>query len=178
MKLYIARHGQTNYNEARRCNADPSVDVYLTETGIAQAKRLAEELKEADFQHIIVSELKRTRQTAEYVNRYHGAEISVDPRLNDNQSGFEGRLVNEYYDALDKAPNKWEARLNGGESVADVKQRVAAFLDDLKKQPYDAVLVVTSMIIIQLLYATLDDLSFEEAWDLKVERGSCSIREL
>src|SRR6185369_14402091 len=42
MKVYIARHGQTNYNEARRCNADPSVDVFLTETGIRQAKELAE----------------------------------------------------------------------------------------------------------------------------------------
>ena len=42
MKLYFARHGQTNYDDLGICNADPSVDVYVTPVGEEQAKALSE----------------------------------------------------------------------------------------------------------------------------------------
>ena len=78
MKLYLARHGWTNYNDLRLCNADPTVDVHLTPTGVSQAEALADKLKQTALDHIIVSELKRTQQTAEIVNRFHHLEIEVD----------------------------------------------------------------------------------------------------
>ena len=72
MKLYIARHGQTNYNEQGLCNSDPAVDVYITENGVKQAENLAEKLKNVQIGQMFVSELKRTKQTAEIVNKHHG----------------------------------------------------------------------------------------------------------
>jgi broad specificity phosphatase PhoE len=178
VKLYLARHGQTNYNEARLCNADPSVDVYLTKTGIKQAAKLANDLKDATIQHIYISELRRTEQTADIINQYHQAPVTVDARLNDNRSGFEGKLVSDYYAALDAAPNKWEARLNDGESVADVKTRVNSFMQDLKTQDYKTVLIVTSMIIIQTVYGIINNLSYEDLRKIEVARGSCTKLEL
>jgi len=174
MKIYLARHGQTNYNEARLCNGDPNVEVYLTETGISQVNKLAEDLKESSFQHIFVSELLRTQQTADAVNQFHHLPITIDARLNDNRSGFEGKRVEDYYAAIDKSPNKWDVRFNGGESVADVKKRVNSFIEDLKKTKYDSVFIVTSMIIIQLIFGIIENLSCEELWKIKVERGSCA----
>src|SRR5688572_8554403 len=103
MKLYLARHTQTNYNARDLCNTDPSVDVHLTPTGIAQAEALADELKDAPIQHIFVSEFKRTLQTAEIINRYHDLNIEVHPLLNDIRSQFEGRSFREYVKALDAA---------------------------------------------------------------------------
>src|SRR5882762_9427713 len=149
MKLYVARHGQTNYNDLGLYSADPAADVHLTEVGLEQAKNLSEKLKDVNIDHIFVSELKRTQQTADIVNKYHNAPTAIDARLNDNRSGYEGKHYLEYYAALDNADDKWSVRFNDGESLEDVKERVRSFLDELKTKDYDSVLVVTSMVIVQ-----------------------------
>lgn len=69
MKLLLMRHGQTNYNRLGLCNDDPRDAVYLTDLGRRQALAAAVALRAARLEHIFVSELPRTRQTAEIVNR-------------------------------------------------------------------------------------------------------------
>lgn len=173
MKIYFARHGRTNYNDLELCNADPSVDVHITSAGIEQAKALANKLKEIPIDRIFVSELKRTLQTAEIVNAFHGAPIGTVPLLNDHRSGFEGKPAKLLMKALDKAENRWAARFNDGESIEDMKKRVAKFLDELKTKPYDTVLIVTSQWVIHAAVALIKNISNEEAWKLEVEQGSC-----
>ncbi len=173
MKLYVARHGQTNYNDVGLCNSDPAVDVHLTETGILEATNLSEKLKKVGLDRIFISELKRTRQTAGIINNHHDAPMTVDARLNDNRSGYEDKHYLEYYASLDKADDKWAVRLNGGESLEDVKDRVQSFLDDLKLKNYESVLIVTSMIIVQAIYGIINGLSNQEAWDFQVDKASC-----
>lgn len=90
MKITVVRHGQTNYNVAGLHNSDPSIDVHLTNNGIDEAKQVALKLKDEPFDALFVSELPRTRQTAEYINEYHKLPILVDARLNDINTGFEG----------------------------------------------------------------------------------------
>lgn len=155
MKLYVARHGQTNYNDQGLCNSDPRTDVHLTEMGTKQAENLANNLKDININQIFVSELKRTKQTADIVNQFHNAPIKVDARLNDNRSGYEDKHFSEYYAALDKADNRWTVRFNDGESLEDVKERVRNFLDELKGKDYNSVLIVTSMVIVQAIYRIL-----------------------
>jgi alpha-ribazole phosphatase len=173
MKVYFARHGTTNYNDLWLCNADPSADVYITAKGIRQAKVLAEKLKETPIDHIFVSELKRTQQTAEIVNGFHHAPVEVAPLLNDHRSGFEGKNFVLLTEAMDNADNRWTARFNDGESVEDMKKRVATFLNELKTKPYDTVLVVTSKWIIQAAVMIINNISYEEAWALDVQQGDC-----
>jgi histidine phosphatase superfamily protein (branch 1) len=88
MKIYLARHGKTNYNDLDLCNSDPSVDVHITSEGTKQAQALANKLKTVSLDRIFVSELRRTKQTAEIVNQFHGIEIDVEPLLNDHRSGY------------------------------------------------------------------------------------------
>ncbi|HTE57903.1 MAG TPA: histidine phosphatase family protein [Verrucomicrobiae bacterium] len=178
MKLYVARHGQTNYNDLGLCNADPSVDVHLTKDGIGQVEGLSERLKHIDIDQIFVSELKRTKQTAEILNKYHDAPVATDARLNDNRTGYEGLDYRKYLAALDSAENKWSVRLNDGESLEDVRVRIRSFLDSLKSKDFDAVLIVTSMFIVQAIYGVVHDLSYQEAWDLQVDKASCIELEL
>ena len=173
MKIYLARHGQTNYNELGLCNADPTVDVHLTDTGIQQSESLAENLKDVDFEVIFVSELNRTQQTAGIINKFHHADIKIDPNLNDNRTGFEGLPSADYYDALKKADNKWTVRFNDGESLADTKARTKHFIEELKTKPYKTVLVVTSMSVVQAFYGIINGFSDEQAWDFEVDKGSC-----
>ena len=173
MKLYVVRHGQTNYNDLELCNSDPTVDVHLTSLGTQQIQQLAQKLKNANIDHIITSELPRTKQTAAIINEYHNVPITIDARLNDNRTGFESKPYQQYHAALARAENKWTARFNGGESFEDIKKRVGNFLEELKNQDYDCVLIATSKIITQVMYGLTHGLSNQQTWDFKVEPGSC-----
>lgn len=171
MKLYLARHCRTNYNELGLCNADPTVDVHLTPRGIKQAEALAEKLKPIHIDHIFASELKRTMQTAEIINRFHGLEIEVDTRLNDIYSEFEGRHFGEYMEALEAASDRWTIRFNGGESIEDLKARTAHFIDELQSKPYGSTLVITSEWNIRAMFTLLQGFSNAKAWNVDVEQG-------
>jgi len=171
MKLYLARHGKTNYNELGLCNGDPNVDVHLTKVGAAQALTLGEKLAPATINQIYISELPRTLQTAEIVNKSHHAQVTVDARLNDIRTGFEGKHFSEYFAALDKAENRWTASFNNGESVEDFKKRVRSFLDDLRNKNEATPLIVTSEVVVQTIYGLLHNLSNSETWKFQVEQG-------
>jgi broad specificity phosphatase PhoE len=178
MKLYIARHGLTNYNELHLCNNDPTVDVFLTEKGIRQAQHLAESLKEVPIEVIYTSELKRTIQTATYVNEFHNLKIIPEAVLNDTVTGYEGQPVTDYTDQLDNSENRWTAKFNGGESLNDLKNRVRIFIDNLSQQDYESVLIVTSQYIIFAFLYWLDNLTNEEAWSSEVMQGDYTLLEL
>lgn len=140
MNLYVLRHGRTNYNALGLCNDDPGAAVHLDAIGRQQAQAAAEQLRDVALDRIIVSPLPRTRETAEIVNRYHGAPIETHPAIADIRSGFDGKPVSAYFDAI--AHDPLNARVNGGESLLDHKRRVLGFIDWLVGQPQDNVLVV------------------------------------
>lgn len=150
------RHGQTNYNLLGLCNDDPRDDVHLTELGIRQAETAAAALKDAALERIFVSELPRTRQTAEIVNRRHGVPIAVHAALNDIRSGFNNRPVADYFAATGR--DRLHLRANGGESLLDYKVRVLAFLDWLRPQPWREILVVAHEETLRVLAAHFRDL--------------------
>lgn len=174
MRLYVARHGRSNYNDLELFNSNPNVDVHLTELGIEQATKLAANLKNTSFEVIYVSELRRTRQTADIVNKLHNVQIIAHPLLNDHVSGFDDKPYAEYDALYEAAENPWTVRFNGGESLEDTRIRVAKFLEELKLYNYESVLVVTSMTIVQAFHGVLKNLSPEETWDISVDTGSYS----
>jgi broad specificity phosphatase PhoE len=172
VKLYVARHGRTNYNDLGLSNADPTVDVHLTDAGKLQAQTLAEKLKAIPFDHIYVSQLKRTQQTLQFVQRFQTAPATIDARLNDIRTGYEGRHSAEYYKVLATARDQWTAHFNGGESFKDVSARIQSFLDDLRTQNHQTVLIMTSQVLVQLMSSLLNHLPYEEALAAPVEQGS------
>ena len=121
MQVLFMRHGQTEYNLRGLCNDDPTQAVYLTPTGIAQAEAAAEILRATPLDLIVTSELPRTRQTGEIINRYHQLTLHTHPALNDIRSGHDGRPVGEYQRAI--ADDPLHARPAGGESLIEHKQR-------------------------------------------------------
>jgi len=83
--LLIARHGETDWNREGRWQgwADPP----LNDTGRAQARRLAEELRDLPFDAAYSSDLRRARETAEIVAAPHGVPVIEDPGLREIDIG-------------------------------------------------------------------------------------------
>ncbi len=174
MKLYLARHGRTNYNDLHLCNSDPSVDVHLTPLGVQQAEALAQKLLHTDLDHVFVSELRRTQQTAALVNKHHNAPVTVEPLLNDIRTGFENKTSSAYRDALHHASDPTTARFNDGESLQDIKERAQHFIDWLRDQKYQSVLIVTSAFLVQAMYEILQGLPTQSVEDyFGVGEASC-----
>lgn len=172
MRALFMRHGETDYNRLGLCNGDPTRAVRLSPTGIAQAARAAESLRLEPIERIIVSELPRTRQTADIVNRYHGAPITVQPALNDIRSGFEDRPVVDYQRAI--AADPLHSRPPGGELLLEHKARILGFLDWLAGQPERTLLVVGHEEGLRVVIAHFRGLPDEEMIRLSI--GNCEWR--
>ena len=82
MQLYLARHAESTYNVDQLLNSDPSVNVRLSETGIIQAEELAKKLDGENFESIYISELPRTKQTADIINKNSQIPLVIDKRIN------------------------------------------------------------------------------------------------
>ena len=147
-KLYILRHGQTNYNlqkivQGRGINSD------LNETGLTQAKAFFEHYKHLPFCAIYASNLKRTYQTIAHFETI-GHEIKRFAELDEISWGdHEGRPLTP----ADKAnymqvKNDWDKGLfhistQNGESPLDVQKRLQDFLDYLHQQKHESTLICT-----------------------------------
>ena len=173
MNLYVMRHGRTNYNELGLCNDDPNANVHLDDMGKQQAQAAAEQLRDVPLDRIIISPLPRTRQTAEFINLYHHAPIEVHPDIIDIRSGFDGKAVEAYFDAI--AHDLLNARVNGGESLRDHKQRVLGFIHWLQRQQQDNILVIAHEETMRVFVAYLEgNVPDERLRDLNM--GNCEYR--
>lgn len=173
MQVYFMRHGQTNYNLQSLCNDDPKQDVHLTHLGIEQAEIVANKLKDKNIKRIIVSELPRTRQTAEIINQYHNASIEQRAEINDIRSGFDSRRVIDYQQAI--AHDPLHTKINNGESLLEHRERVLKFLDWLRLQPEDSILVVAHEETMRVFYGYFHKLIMEDI--IKLSFDNCSYLE-
>ncbi|TNF35347.1 MAG: histidine phosphatase family protein [Gammaproteobacteria bacterium] len=173
MQVYFMRHGQTNYNVQSLCNDDPTRDVHLTHLGIEQAEIVASKLKDKKIQRIIVSQLPRTRQTAEIINQYHHAPIEPRAEINDIRSGFDSQPVINYQNAI--AHDPIHAKHNNGESLFEHRQRVLTFLDWLRLQPEEIVLVVAHEETMRVFYGYFHKMILEDI--IKLSFDNCSYLE-
>ena len=67
MKIYVIRHGQTNWNVEEIIQGKK--DIELNEVGIRQAYEVKEKLNMLNIDLIMCSPLKRTKKTAEIILR-------------------------------------------------------------------------------------------------------------
>lgn len=86
MKLTIVRHAESvaNSKKINQGNKNEWADTALTEKGLAQAKAVAKRLKDEDIEIIFCSTLKRAKETAEEINKFHNVAIKYDSRLIDD----------------------------------------------------------------------------------------------
>ena len=137
--LYLARHGETEWNRAGRWQGH--TDIPLSAIGRTQAEALAADLHGRGIVDVYASDLGRAAETAGIVARALGVEaVAVDARLRERGFGcFEGLTRDE---CADRHPEAWARYLAdrratppGGEPQSDVSARVVAALTDIARVP-------------------------------------------
>jgi len=96
-RLFIIRHGQTDWNLQRRIQGG-GADLELNSVGELQAAAAAAELADlGPFSIVASSHLLRAKRTADYISKYHAdARRVVDERFGEMRFGrFEGVALEE-----------------------------------------------------------------------------------
>ena len=79
--LYVVRHGETDYNVARRICGH--AEAQLTEKGYQQAELVAEKIAKQGIQidRLLASPLKGAQETARKIAERNQLTIETEPRL-------------------------------------------------------------------------------------------------
>ena len=176
MHLYVARHGQTQWNlENRVCGR---TDLPLTEEGWKQAWLLAERTKDLKLDVIISSPMLRARQTAEPVADIHGVEILMDDRLIEQDYGiYEG--VDRKDEGFQSNKRMFAYRYPQGESMMQLAGRVYGLLDEVKGKYADkTVLLVCHNGICRVIHSYFADMTNEEFATFSMENAALAQYEL
>lgn len=176
MKLYVARHGQTQWNlEDKVCGR---TDLPLTQTGLEQAQLLAARTRELPIDVIISSPMLRAKQTAAPTAALHGLEILVDERLIEQDYGiYEG--VSRFDEGFLNNKRHFAFRYPGGESMMDVAHRVYSLLEEIKeKYAGKNVLLVCHGGVCRVVRTYFEDMTNEEYFCYSEENANVRTYEL
>lgn len=135
MLIYLIRHGETRLNATGTLQG--WMDVPLNQNGIDLARITGKNMTGIRFDRCISSPLIRARQTAKIVLEYSGngdVPIETDERIKEINCGdLEGKhlsAMGENGPLFFRDPHKFPG-FPGGESIAELCKRTAAFLNDL-----------------------------------------------
>lgn len=165
MKLYLVRHGQTDWNLQDKIQG--WADVPLNDAGIKQAERLRDQLHKKNIipDKVYASPLQRVRSTAKIITDGK-QQIIIDERLMERNVGeLEGRLCREFFDfEIDFLDPKLNSGAHDVEPIRDFRARADAFLQDLKiSHDQDAeILVVSSNGLMKQLHMLISGVIPEE----------------
>lgn len=142
MKIYVMRHGTTNWNEQGRTQG--RTQNRLSAAGVELAETRAKEYKDVQFDVIYASPLMRTMQTARIMNQYHNVPLIKDDRIIEIDQGvFSKRLWRLLTDEEKELKAKRDISCKM-EPFADVLKRTKEFLDWLiENEKRENVLVVS-----------------------------------
>lgn len=177
LKLYVVRHGQTEWNKEKRIQGH--LDSKLTEEGIRHARLLGERLAETDFDALVASPSERTVETAKLIMGKRILPFKKDERLMEIHLGnWQGMTVDEIKAA---DPERFQCYVNTpslfqneeGENLHDVRKRLEAVLEDLEKTYRSGnVLVITHGMVIKVLQVLCKNQSLDGIKDFPVVDGT------
>ena len=176
-KLYLIRHGETDYNNELRFQGQ--IDIPLNQKGIEQAEKVAEFLKDVPLQAIYSSSLQRALTTAEIIGRSKGLEPQATDALremsfgiweNMNSKDIQKKYAKEWKDFFAKPAS---TKIPQGESMSDVQKRAYPVVQQiLDEHPEGDVAFVAHGGIIRVLICTMLGLDLDRSWHLHVGNAS------
>ena len=176
-KLYLIRHGETDYNSELRFQGQ--IDIPLNREGIEQAEKVADFFKDIPLQAIYTSTLQRARTTAEIIGNAKGIkpqetdalrEMSFGIWENMNSKDIQKNYAKEWKDFFASPAS---TTIPQGESMSEVQKRAYPVVQQiLDEHPEGDVAFVVHGGIIRVLICTMLGLDLNRAWHLHVGNAS------
>ena len=174
-RILAIRHGETAWNVDTRIQ--DHLDIPLNDTGLQQARWLAQALAERDALHAIyASDLSRAHVTAQTVADAVGLPVTAHRGLRERAFGdFQGRTFAEIEAELPDQVLHWRKRTpdwappGTGESLLVLRERVLATVDELASRHVgEQIVLVAHGGVMDVLYraATRLDLQAPRTWQL------------
>ncbi|WP_069649900.1 histidine phosphatase family protein [Caloranaerobacter ferrireducens] len=179
MKIYITRHGETEWNKLGKMQGWK--DSNLTIKGIEDAKKLGKSLAHIEFDKIYCSPLRRAIDTANYIKGDRNTEIIITESLKEMGfglwEGMEYSKISESYPTQHfnfwNKPHLYEPI--DGESFDVLFDRVQKVLNNIINYSNygDNILIVTHAVVIKAIYAIIRNHSLENFWSPPFIHGTC-----
>lgn len=183
MRLYIIRHGETEWNTVRRLQGQ--TDIALNENGRSLAEVTARALQDIPFALAFTSPLIRAEETARIILGHRSTPLIREERIREISFGvLEGRSILPEYNEIDDpefhyffdSPDKYHPPA-GGESIEELYCRTGDFLEELTRREdirQDTLLVSTHGAASRALLANITGCSLRDFWGPGVPKN-CAV---
>lgn len=185
MRLYIVRHGQTEWNAEKRLQGWKNSN--LTREGIVNAERLSRRLGDIDFDYIYSSPQQRALDTADIIRGNKNTEITILDGLKEIGFGaWEGMPIDsinkKYKDEFDTYLNRPHLyKPIDGESFEDIFKRAEKSLENIISRGGEDILIVSHGVTIKVLTSIIKKIPLEEIYNIPIHLGTalniCEVKE-
>lgn len=186
MLIYLMRHGETDWNKARRLQGQS--DIPLNEYGIELAVKTAEALADVPFDMAFCSPLGRAQETAKIILGNRATPLCTDERLKEINFGTNEGIC---FDSAKKNPEdplhnffckpEYYCPPEGAESFAQVAERGKTFLQE-KILPLEGscetILIVAHGAFNRSLVNSIMGTPLQEFWRISLPNCAVSILSL
>lgn len=139
-RFCLVRHGETDWNAARRLQGHTDID--LNARGLAQAQQMARALKNINLQFDVLytSDLQRAAKTAQAIEALFKTSAISNAALRERHLGaLQGLTTDE---APIREPELWKSHLSrditenllNGESIQQFSDRIRTVLEEIRVQ--------------------------------------------
>jgi phosphoserine phosphatase len=179
MRLYIVRHGETQWNKDEVFRGRK--DVPLNERGQQQAEVVGRYFQGKAVDRIVSSPLMRAVQTAQSISHTTGVPIEAWSEFTDIDFGiWEGLSLREVEERYPAELAVWRTspknlKIEAGETLAAVEDRISEGLKILCNGQEGAVVILTHRVICKLIVLTCLKMGAEHFWDMKYDPGSITL---
>ncbi|WP_244835210.1 histidine phosphatase family protein [Clostridium sp. BJN0001] len=183
MKIYLIRHGETDWNLKQIIQG--TNDTVLNDTGRRQAKKLANKLyydKNIKFSKVYTSKQKRAVETAKIIARILNKDYIIVQGIEEmNLGSFEKHKWEDVEKKFSDEFSLWMKdiryrRVPFGESYEDVLKRAIKTLYKIIKSNSENVAIVTHGAVIMAIVCLIKENSFNDI--LKFSALNSSIYEI
>ncbi|MDD5486015.1 MAG: histidine phosphatase family protein [Dehalococcoidales bacterium] len=178
MKMFLIRHGETDFNRQKRYQG--RTDVTLNEAGLQQIKALSRSLSKERIDKIYTSNLLRAENTAHVIAAGRNIEIVPCEMLMEIDFGaFEGLTFEEALSRYPRwQPDNFDFTCHSGESLRQLIRRVESFNDEIKHEPTASnIAVVSHAGCLRVLICLLLGISTNNWWRFTLDTASLTILE-
>ena len=177
MKIYLIRHGDVFNPKGLIYGRLPGFK--LSETGIKEAKEAGKYLDSlgAKPEIIITSPLLRTVQTAKIIQTFFpDVKIIKEKKIVEGDIGWQGIVKKDLirkkiWDQYLSAPSS----ITTGERFSGVQKRVAEWIKEFAKKPYEQAIVVSHQDLIRSLILFLQEKPLDDLNKFPTATGSVTV---